>query len=519
MADLLSLLLTNPHGIDNSPLKYGQSVGEIRNADDPYYGTGGPSMPASLAYMLSGIPMAKEGIEGAREASLAGDPVRTAGNVAETALAALPFSKAATATAPRLASVLAGSYLAPGFASGELSLGATPAEAKTRKRVAPVREEAPPVETAPVDNGLSPAENAEMAKLQRRIQNANWSSGAERRSLESRLQQLQGVSADYAKSKNSAVTEAARIKATSEAQIEAEKAKAAQESADREAAANEPFKKAHPYISAAIPAATTLASVLLGSRMGYGNRKVFQEGMDELSTNIGNLGRSAETAFKKGDTLTASRLTQESQALKGQLDDIVKKGEAGSMGTVLGASALGDIGLAAPTFIDKARALPGSDLEKETNAQLALTPENLQTWGGRMALGAFMHGALAKGGVVGGQALHGPVKVPIGADAKATSLSALLKEGGTSEATAAQRALADYGQARQDAANKTRQLESGSALVRGDADAGSVSPVPVAESSPSPPSLSSQLSHNGWETQVRNPDGKFGRKQKPKNDN
>ncbi len=215
MADLLSLLLTNPHGLGDSPLKFGQSQGEIRNVDDPYYGTGGPSVPASLAYMLSGIPMAKEGIQGAREASLAGDPLRVAGNVAQTGLAALPATGSlgarAVSTMPRLAAILAGSYIAPEVANGDISF-TTPAEAAGRKkssrsvRAAPVADVPTPL---PVDNGLSPAENAEMVKLQKRISNADWNSGAERRTMESRLQQLQGISADYARNKNAAATEAA----------------------------------------------------------------------------------------------------------------------------------------------------------------------------------------------------------------------------------------------------------------------------------------------------------------------
>ena len=131
MADLLSLLLTNPHGIDNSPLKFGQSVGEIRNVDDPYAGTGGPSMPASLAYLLSGIPMAKEGLQSAREGSLAGDPIRAAGGLGQAALGAVPgmgrAGEALVATAPRLAALLTAGTVAPMAAEGAFS--STPAEA------------------------------------------------------------------------------------------------------------------------------------------------------------------------------------------------------------------------------------------------------------------------------------------------------------------------------------------------------------------------------------------------------
>lgn len=520
MADLLSLLLTNPHGIDNSPLKYGQSVGEIRNADDPYYGTGGPSMPASLAYLLSGIPMASEGIHGAREASLAGDPLRVAGNIAQTGLAALPATGSlgakAVSTMPRLASILAGSYIAPEVANGDISF-TTPAEAAGRNkksvRSSAVGEPATPP-PLPVDNGLSPAENVEMIKLQKRISNADWGSGAERRAMESRLQQLQGVSADYARNKNAAATEAAKIKATSAASLEAQKASAAQADAEAEAAANTPFKKAHPIISAAIPAATSLAALLVGSRLGSGNRRVFQEGLDELADKITSTGKNAVKAFNSGDTLTASRLTTEGNELKGQLDALSKKGEAGIGGSILGASAIGDLGMAAPTIIDKATALPGSKLEEDTNKQFELTPENAQTWGGRMLLGALLHGGAMEAGALAGRAYQGPVKSPSGVGAQTTSLSALLKEGGTSEATAAQKALGDYDKARQgrrdasDAAGqRNQQLGNAAAQVEDAALASS----PDLKQLPSPEHHST--------LQPRNKKGRFsGPPLRPEND-
>lgn len=521
MPTLSELLISNPHGWGESPLNYDPTRGEIRNPDDPYYGTGGPSMPAKLAYMLSGIPMALEGIHGAREASLAGDPLRVAGNVAQTGLAALPATGSlgakAVSTMPRLAAILAGSYIAPEVANGDISF-TTPAEAAGRKkssrsvRAAPVADVPAPL---PVDNGLSPAENAEMAKLQKRISNADWNSGAERRTMESRLQQLQGISADYARNKNAAATEAEKIKATAAANLEAQKASAAQADAEAEAAANTPFKKAHPIISAAIPAATSLAALLVGSRLGAGNRRVFQEGLDEIANKIASTGKDAVKAFNSGDTLTASRLTSEGNELKTQFDALTKKGEAGIGGSILGASAIGDLGMAAPTIIDKATALPGSKLEKETNDQFKLTPENAQTWGGRMLLGALLHGGAMEAGALAGRAYQGPVKVPSGVGAQTTSLSALLRQGGTSEATQAQKALGDYGSAVRD--REAAVVSAGQRNQQLGNAAGQVEDAALA-SSPDLKQLSSPDHHSAL--QPRNKKGRFsGPPQKPKNDN
>lgn len=127
---ILAQLLANPHGYGAFPPAE-VNQGEIRNLPDPYYGTGGPSLPAKLAYAISGIPMAIEGLTSAREGSLAGDPVRAAGGLGEAALAAVPaMGKAAEplfATAPRLAALLAAGTAAPMAAEGALS--PTPAEA------------------------------------------------------------------------------------------------------------------------------------------------------------------------------------------------------------------------------------------------------------------------------------------------------------------------------------------------------------------------------------------------------
>jgi hypothetical protein len=500
MPTLADLLASNPHGWGNSPLPFIPNQGEIRNVDDPYYGTGGPSMPAKMAYLLSGIPSAMEGIKGAREASLAGDPLKTAGNVAQVALSALPASGRAMAaidTVPKMSALLMGNTLAPAIASGDISIS-DPADAASRKKKSGyVRSQA--AESAPValptDNGLSPDQNAELATLQKRLQNSDWGSGAERRTIESRLNQLQGISADYARSSNAAKTEAARIAATEKAKRDANIAQDAIDAKNREDAANTPFKMAHPGISAAIPAVTSLASMLVGARMGSGNRRVLQEGLDDLGGKITSLEQMAERAFKSGDTLTASRLAQESKALQGQLADVQKKGERGIGASLLGASAIGDLGMAAPTIIDKATALPGSQLEKDTNKQFELSGDNAKTWGGRMLLGALLHGGAMEAGALGGRAYQGPIKDPIGVGAKTTSLSAMLKDGGTSEATAAQGALGDYEQSRLARETKNQRLEE----AAGDAPA----------SAPSVPSLTDQSSDHHSVRQPRNRKGRF----------
>lgn len=138
MPTMAELLRTNPRGFGPSMPAlpegnaYGDPVGEIRNQDDPYYGTGGPSLPALAAYYLSGIPMAQEGLQGAREGALAGDPMRALGGLGQAGIAALPYSgslaKAAFETAPRMATVLGSAGLSQMAASGALSPDAAMAE-------------------------------------------------------------------------------------------------------------------------------------------------------------------------------------------------------------------------------------------------------------------------------------------------------------------------------------------------------------------------------------------------------
>lgn len=87
---IMPFLENNPHGSGNSPLKYGQSEGEIRNPDDPYSGTGGPSLPSQMAYDLSGIPTVLEGIRLGREGSNEGDPTKMLQGIGEVGLGAAP---------------------------------------------------------------------------------------------------------------------------------------------------------------------------------------------------------------------------------------------------------------------------------------------------------------------------------------------------------------------------------------------------------------------------------------------
>jgi hypothetical protein len=482
MPTLSELLLTNPHGFGTAPPAI-QYDGDITNALDPradYIGQKfGPEAGAlaqkllnagvyvrdtakGVAKGLSGIGMAEDAGTNLAHAVERGDPLAGAASVAQAGLAAMPaagrLAEPLMATTPRLASVLLAGGVAPAVAAG--ALAPTEAEAKTRKPKA-----APTPDPAPALPGLTDAQNARLAILQKKVQNSDWQSGTERRAIIGELQQLQNLSADYQKNSNAASVKAAEIEATAKAQREADAAAAEQARKEQEIAANTPFKKEHPVLSSGIPVVSATLAAILGSKIKGNYVKSFQKKIDDLAENWGNTTAAAENALKNGDTLTASRLSNEAQEMKSQFDSLANKGPDGSMAALLAGGATGEFGQIIPLASDYFKALPGSDLEKETKAQMT-DPVGIA---GRIANGLLFGGLPAK---ITSAYEGSKVSIPNGAAAKTTSLSALLKEGGTSEATAAQKALGDYGSAVRDreaavasAGQRNQQLDSGAALV------------------------------------------------------
>lgn len=303
MPTLSELLISNPRGWGESPLNYDPTRGEIRNPDDPYYGTGGPSMPAKLAYMLSGIPMAREGIESAREGSLAGDPIKAAGGVGQTALAALPvMGKAATPlfeTAPRLAAMLTAGTVAPMAAEGVFS--ASPAKA------AP----ADPIQQLYQDR----------ANLSQQIEEAGRIRSREERT--GKGPKFQAADQDYRSLLSRKDALDARIQNLEHAnspEAEAERKQAAyeQDQANQKAELDKPFAERHPYINEAMTlGGPTLAAMLSFAGMrGIANKgnKLLQELQDARSA--GNVLSMQEAAAKLDQwNKPANRLGKQAAAI------------------------------------------------------------------------------------------------------------------------------------------------------------------------------------------------------------
>jgi len=262
MAGILSLLLTNPHGLDNSPLKFGQSQGEIRNIDDSL----GPSMPAKLAYLLSGAQMAGEGLQRAREGSLAGDPIKAAGGLGEAALAAIPgmgkAGEALVATAPRLAALLTAGTVAPMAAEGAFSSS--------------------PAVAAETSNPL-PGLYADRQKLsdqiakttQARDLEGRTGKGPNYRSLDAEVQklttQLGGLDQMIRRNEDANSPEHAQDLAQRQKQID-----------DQNAAAelNKPFQERHPNVALGMTLGAPVASALLAR---YGLNKIADKGENLLA--------------------------------------------------------------------------------------------------------------------------------------------------------------------------------------------------------------------------------------------
>lgn len=285
MPTLSELLVSNPRGWGDSPLSFDPNQGEIRNPDDPYYGTGGPSIPAKLAYMLSGIPMAQEGIENARAGAVAGDPIKAAGGIGQTALAALPaFGKAAAPlfeTAPRLAAMLTAGTAAPMAAEGVFS--ASPAKAapadpiqqlyQDRANLSQQIEEAGSIRSREERTGKGPKFQAA---------DENYRSLVSRKdALDARILNLEHA--------NSPEAEAERKQAAYE-----------QDQANKKAELDKPFAERHPYINEAMTlGGPTLAAMLSFAGMrGVANKgnKLLQELQDARSA--GNVIGMQEAAAK-----------------------------------------------------------------------------------------------------------------------------------------------------------------------------------------------------------------------------
>jgi hypothetical protein len=290
---IMPYLESNPHGwrdqaydpgsitsagpvADRYGQKYGPEVGSLaQGASDAFDTAGGAAK--GLALGLSGIDAAREGGANLAKAVDSNDPIAGAGSIAQIGMAAMPFTKYGRMAVETLPRALASSGIGSGAAlaaSGMLS--STDAEAKKQRQGqgqhSPQHNYQPAqTENAgpPPDDGLSPDQRARMQLLQRRIQNSDWNSGAERRSMESELAGLQGLAADYTRNMNSGKARTAEIAATSAANLNAQKAATAQADAERKAKLDQPFQERNPEASLALTAGAPVLSGLL-ARYGMG---------------------------------------------------------------------------------------------------------------------------------------------------------------------------------------------------------------------------------------------------------
>jgi len=490
MPSLSELLISNPNGWGINPPAQVYD-GDITNDLDPradYIGQKfGPEAGAlaqrllnasvhirdtakGVAKGLSGLGMAEEAGENLARAVDNGDPIGAVGSVAQAGLAALPaagrLAEPLIRTTPRLASLLMTAGAAPVAASGILA--PSEAEAKTRTK-APSQKEEAPAEPLPVDNGLSADQNARLRVLQKDVSRGNWSTGAERRSKEAELRQLQDISADYSRNRNAAATKAAEIEATAKAQREADAAAAEQKAAEEKAALDQPFQARHPTLATALALGAPAASGVLAAT-GLG--RVASKGKSLLAELL--------QARQAGDV---AKITETAAALdKWQKAAPVKQALAIGVPSTLPADAraMGDL-------VDRYSLPNTSKAQNEAEERLS-DPV-------RYAKDAIP--AIASGLVFGGVGSKFAPSAPRG-DAKAmlslyggkdqATLSTLLKEQADATASVqgplgrAQTAMKDREAVVSSAGQRNRQVDSGDELAQealGDASRSSSSSEPI----------------------------------------
>lgn len=439
MADLLSLLLTNPHGIDNSPLKYGQSVGEIRNADDPYYGTGGPSMPASLAYLLSGIPMGIEGAQKARQGSLEGDPIKAAGGIGQAALAALPAAGKAAApiyeTLPGLAGLLTAGTVAPMAAEGAFS--STPAEAGEQ--------------TSPLQ-GLY----ADRSRLSDQLQNATRARDAEGRTGKGPKYQAADAEVSRLTSQIGGIEGMIRDeneKTSPEAIARQKQADFEQQKANERAELDKPFAERHPYINTAMAVG---GPTLAGALSFAGMRGVANKGNKLL--------QDLQDARQAGDTIGM----QEAAARLSSWENPLTRYSKQTAAFALPATLPMDMRLMGDT-IDKYTLPPDSKAQQAAKERLADIPQYLKDSEQALMSGLVMSatggktGAMTAGGAPGSDAR---AMLSLYGDKDPATLSKLLQDGADATASV-QGPLGRAQKARQARESGNQQLDSADAQVAG----------------------------------------------------
>lgn len=482
MPDLLSLLLTNPHGLDNSPLKYGQSVGEIRNVDDSFE----PSIPAKLAYLLSGIPMAKQGLQSAREGSLAGDPIKAFGGLGQAALAALPaVGKAAVPlyeTMPRLSAMLTAGTVAPMAAEGAFS--SSPAEAG---------EKATPLEGLYADRSrlsdqLQTATAARDAEARTGKGPKYLAADAEVKRLTSQIGGLDSMIRD-----ENEKTSPAAIARQKQADYE-------QQKANERAELDKPFAERHPYINEAM----TLGAPTLSAALSFA-------GMRGIANKGNKLLKDLLQAREAGDTIRM----QEAAARLASWENPVTRYSKQAAAFALPATLPVDMRLMGDT-IDKYTLPKDSKAQNDARDRLADIPQYLKDSEQALVSGLVMSatggktGAMTAGGAPGSDAR---AMLGLYGDREPATLSQILKEGSNATESVqaplarAQSAMKDREATVASAGQRNQQLDNGAELVE-EAAAGA------------PPSLSPSESAHHSALQPRNKRGQFkGPPQKPKNDN
>lgn len=337
---------------------------DFENAEDYY----------NALWGATGIPLMQEGVS---DVAGAFGPDGSASDVplgvGKAALGALPFvgpaARAAFATVPRAMSM-------GGLYGGLPMVTSDSAEAQSKKAApAPV----PEPDADGLVQGLLPDQYSELQKLNAKISKSAWSSGAERRTIEARVKDL-----------NAAATRAIERKLTMKGELENKKALDAQAIANKEAAAtqerdqaykdaNTPIKEKYPGLGYAIPAITgALAfgsgALLRGRGIGQNRRA-----LDEVTTKIDEALRARTLARQSGNAAAADDATDLARRLTTQQQKLVKDskgiiGPGGGKALAAGAT-FGIAGKVLPDEIDAQRALPGSPLEKDVMSRWDSIPE------------------------------------------------------------------------------------------------------------------------------------------------
>ncbi len=288
----------------------------------------------NTAYMFSGIPGAMDAGRNLGEAEASGDPFRGAAAIGQGALSTLPYNRlagAVMATAP--GALAAGAAFAGIPIAAATTFMPNEAQAQARGRKQPVA--APQPAGPPPDDGLQPEQRARRDELNTQLTREQWLPPVQRRELES----LTKIMTDFQTARNTARTDADKLRALEKAKLEGEEAsnKALRQ---REAdLANQPFRERYGPVAGNLPATgLALSAGLPFALRGMANAGTWMPG--SMSRRLDRVTNEAvATADPRQYTISTSEIARLLEQQPTWLNTLGKAGVSALAGGALTAEA------------------------------------------------------------------------------------------------------------------------------------------------------------------------------------